>query len=379
MCRTSGKPWAEAWSDHVTAESERGTPATDGTARDAAGNAASAEASVVVAAQPDLSPPTVTLRLPAQAAPGGTIHAAAIAADNAGVSGVVFLVNGVEIASRTEPPFDAVFQVPIDTPLGSVLTFLARATDYSGNRGEASGSVAIVGTGDTTPPALQVSTAETVVAGTTMTIAPQAEDENGVVAIEVLVNGVRTVVDVEPPFEVAVPVPPALPPGTQVKIEVRAIDFAGQVTTVTRELIVQPAGRGVLTGEVYDDATGLPLEGATVRLTGTDSRGLPYTETTVTDARGRYLLRAAEGQAVVRIGREHWTEVDRPVQIAPSKAIELIDARLTPRAAPVAVSAVSGGKATGGGAELVVPAGALSGSEERRVGKECRSRWSPYH
>ena len=25
------------------------------------------------------------------------------------------------------------------------------------------------------------------------------------------------------------------------------------------------------------------------------------------------------------------------------------------------------------------PVGAISRSEERRVGKECRSRWSPYH
>src|SRR5215467_11646691 len=27
----------------------------------------------------------------------------------------------------------------------------------------------------------------------------------------------------------------------------------------------------------------------------------------------------------------------------------------------------------------VIPAGTLGRSEERRVGKECRSRWSPYH
>ena len=26
-----------------------------------------------------------------------------------------------------------------------------------------------------------------------------------------------------------------------------------------------------------------------------------------------------------------------------------------------------------------VPMGKVFGSEERRVGKECRSRWSPYH
>ena len=29
--------------------------------------------------------------------------------------------------------------------------------------------------------------------------------------------------------------------------------------------------------------------------------------------------------------------------------------------------------------ELPVPAGLTVRSEERRVGKECRSRWSPYH
>ena len=28
---------------------------------------------------------------------------------------------------------------------------------------------------------------------------------------------------------------------------------------------------------------------------------------------------------------------------------------------------------------VVVSSGAISRSEERRVGKECRSRWSPYH
>src|SRR6266581_9399963 len=37
----------------------------------------------------------------------------------------------------------------------------------------------------------------------------------------------------------------------------------------------------------------------------------------------------------------------------------------------------------GKAADVRVPAGAtrvnLAGSEERRVGKECRSRWSPYH
>ena len=39
------------------------------------------------------------------------------------------------------------------------------------------------------------------------------------------------------------------------------------------------------------------------------------------------------------------------------------------------------GRAGGGGGHLLLPTGAREGtrSEERRVGKECRSRWSPYH
>ena len=31
------------------------------------------------------------------------------------------------------------------------------------------------------------------------------------------------------------------------------------------------------------------------------------------------------------------------------------------------------------GVKLNVRGGAIDRSEERRVGKECRSRWSPYH
>src|SRR5256885_4206098 len=36
-------------------------------------------------------------------------------------------------------------------------------------------------------------------------------------------------------------------------------------------------------------------------------------------------------------------------------------------------------KDVAGGADLELHAGRLHRSEERRVGKECRSRWSPYH
>src|SRR5258708_17644332 len=35
--------------------------------------------------------------------------------------------------------------------------------------------------------------------------------------------------------------------------------------------------------------------------------------------------------------------------------------------------------ACGSGARVVISTGTKNRSEERRVGKECRSRWSPYH
>ena len=49
------------------------------------------------------------------------------------------------------------------------------------------------------------------------------------------------------------------------------------------------------------------------------------------------------------------------------------------------VDAVKMGVAMAGGTPIVFPAIAvcdgiaMGRSEERRVGKECRSRWSPYH
>src|SRR5256885_7554990 len=50
-------------------------------------------------------------------------------------------------------------------------------------------------------------------------------------------------------------------------------------------------------------------------------------------------------------------------------------------AAPLVRAAREGGQATGfiKGGQGAYLAAAATRSEERRVGKECRSRWSPYH
>ena len=56
--------------------------------------------------------------------------------------------------------------------------------------------------------------------------------------------------------------------------------------------------------------------------------------------------------------------------------LRLEDAGLTPEAGDVLVTGASGGA---GSIAVALLAGRGHRSEERRVGKECRSRWSPYH
>jgi len=51
--------------------------------------------------------------------------------------------------------------------------------------------------------------------------------------------------------------------------------------------------------------------------------------------------------------------------------------RILAKSSPERESGVGGGEK--GGAVVVNSRPGVTRSEERRVGKECRSRWSPYH
>ena len=77
------------------------------TAFDAAGNAGHAEASVRISVVPDAESPTVRLLAPTGAAAGGAIVLVAEAADNVGIAGVTFVVDGWKSGAtsmrRTKP------------------------------------------------------------------------------------------------------------------------------------------------------------------------------------------------------------------------------------------------------------------------------------
>ena len=88
-------------------------------------------------------------------------------------------------------------------------------------------------------------------------------------------------------------------------------DGRGGSGTGTFTVNVTPAslGRGVITGRIYDDATGLPIENAVVRLVNPD--GSPSDSLSVTsDALGRYRVSVPPGQARVRITKDGSTPAD---------------------------------------------------------------------
>ena len=79
-----------------------------------------------------------------------------------------------------------------------------------------------------------------------------------------------------------------------------------------------------------------------------------------------------EGGVVIAAGRRV-----RPLDLLVARAagLERLNVR-RPRLRVVNVPATSGHAAT---AQLISEGAGILRSEERRVGKECRSRWSPYH
>ena len=333
-------------------------------ARDAAGNEGTASATTTVSVQPDSEPPQVTLQAPAETAPGATLRVSARADDAVGVARVVFLLGTSEIGTDTEAPYEATTTVAPGTAPGNALVVTARAFDGAGNMGEATGNVSVASNADTTAPVVTLDAPAEVTAGGALDVSAAVTDAGGVARVEFAFDGAVRAVQTAAPFQASQRVADDTPAGTLITVTAQARDFADNAATATRavRVVVPPVSlRGIVTGEVYDDTTGVPLAGATVVLDGTDSTSRRYTQVTTTDARGRYLLRATAGTAVVRIVREGHTAVDRLVTITGGTATEVFDARLTPFAGPaVPVSPTLGATMQSGDASLVFAPGTLA-------------------
>ncbi|MCU1382349.1 MAG: Neogenin [Acidobacteria bacterium] len=332
------------------------------TAVDAGGNRGTADATITIDAAPDGEKPVVTLNAPAEATPGSQIHLTATAADNVGIASVDFSADGAPIATVPAAPYESTYSVPATATPGAQLTFTARASDFTGNDATATATVAVVQTADTTPPVVTVSAPAVVAPGAGLNITADAFDSGGIASVEFYVDGVRIATVAQPPYRAAFAVPPTAVPGSILRVEARVSDFANLEGRAAAQTIVGAAAGALVIGEVFDDSTGLLLAGAAITLSGADSSGVAYTESATTDARGRFMLRAAGGHGIVSVTRNGMTQVDRAVDLQNGAVVELLDSRLTPLATPMTLSGVLGGAATSGAASISVPAGAAPGA-----------------
>ncbi len=339
-------------------------------ATDPSNNSAHADASIRITFVADTESPNVALRAPAAAAPGSTVLLSATATDNVGISQVTFLVNGEPVSTDTEAPYEASFVVPAGAAAGSSLSVVARARDFAGNQADSGAAVLVSDSSDTTPPTVSLTAAPKVTRGGTLALAATAADDGGVYSISFYVDGVRIAVGTVAPYAANYKLPLSVAGGTTLQLRAVARDFAGNEATATAATVIDNpsgAGRGVVTGEVYDDTTGLPLSNVTIALTGNDDDTQPYAATAVTDARGRYLLRAERGAGVLRIAKAGYTAVDRVIAITAGRAQEVVDARLTPLQPMVTISPLLGGSAGSDAARLVVSSGAIDGELQLSV------------
>ncbi|MEO8520719.1 MAG: PKD domain-containing protein, partial [Acidobacteriota bacterium] len=339
-------------------------------ATDSSSKSAQADATIRISFVADTESPLVALRAPASAAPGSTVLLSATASDNVGIGQVAFLLNGTALSVDTEAPYEASFVVPADAVVGSSLPVVARARDFAGNQADSGAAVVVSGSSDTTPPTVSLTAPPQVARGGTLALAASADDAGGIYAVSFFVDGVRVGVDTTAPYTAAFKLPLSVAGGTTLQLRAVARDFAGNEAEATGASAVESpsgAGRGVLTGEVYDDRTGLPLSNVTITLTGADDDTQPYAATGITDGRGRYVVRAERGVGVLHIAKSGFTSVDRQVSIVASRAQEVIDARLTSLEPSVSISPVLGGFAGPEAARVTLPSGAIDGELQLSV------------
>ncbi|MDF1554056.1 MAG: Ig-like domain-containing protein, partial [Deferrisomatales bacterium] len=332
---------------------------------DTTGNQSTANATVTVVAAPDESSPVIhALALPPTASPNERVTVRVDVSDPGGVAGVRFLHAGEAFAVLESPPYEAQFTVPLDTSAGDQLEVFVEAEDMAGNLASASGTIEVVLEVDTEPPfAVSVSAPSTGLPGQKIQLGASAQDAVGVMKVVFLADGVVHAEDTAAPYEATYAIAADAAPGASLVFQARAVDFSGNQTESEPVLttVVAP-GDGFLVGEVYDDATGLPLEGAAVRVVAARGRALTEPLETHTDGRGRYQFPLPEGAAAVECSRDGYTRGVRDASVLPQAVTEALDIRLTPIRTPIVLNHLTGGSVNADQSQvsLYVPPGAFS-------------------
>lgn len=329
----------------ITLPSELGTVTVHAAAWDPSGNKGEAIASVEVVATFDTTPPQITLNAPSQVTPAQVILLTASVSDDVGVSTVTFSADGTDIGTTPAQHPSIEYQIPTDAVIDSTIQFKATAVDFSGNSAIDEASSTVVGSGeeDATPPAPELQAPETVTEDDPIPITVATPNEECLAQIDVYVNHTLAATYFAPdPGIFDVPMPDGVKGGMNVLVEVVVTDCSGNRTTTSDWINIEEPDKGVVAGEVYNDSTGLPIEGADVTFLSEDAS----TVSAITNARGQYNFVAKAGAGRVTITKDGFTVVERTgIAVPEAGGVEAFDARLTflGEARP-AISAVLGAK-----------------------------------
>ena len=194
-------PYSVAWNALTAAN---GTHVLSARARDAAGNVGNAPL-ITVNVINDVTAPTVSITSPANGATvSGTITVTATAADNVGVAGVQFLLDGVALgAEDTTAPYSVAWNTTTATAGTHVLS--ARARDAAGNIGVAANVTVTVNNADVTAPTVSITApANGATVSGTINVTANAADNVGVAGVQFLLDGVALgAEDTVAPYSVA--------------------------------------------------------------------------------------------------------------------------------------------------------------------------------
>ena len=179
----------------------------------------------------DAISPTVVISSPAEGAVSGTINITATAADNIGVAGVQFKVNGVNLGAED---LEAPYEIPWNTTTltNGNYTLTATARDATGNSTTSAGTVVTVTNiaPDTDFPIVSLTAPAAGEVNGTVTINANATDNIGVAGVQFIVNGVNHgAEDLVAPYSISWNTVPL--PNGQYTLTARARDAAGNVTT----------------------------------------------------------------------------------------------------------------------------------------------------
>ncbi len=263
----TSSPYSVSWN---TATATPGTHALTARARDAAGNTTTSSAINVTV--PDTTAPTVSITAPANGATvTGVISVTASAADNAGVVGVQFLLDGANLGVEdTTSPYSVSWNTATAAIGGHTLT--ARARDAAGNT---TTSAAIgVTVPDTTAPTVAITApANGATVSGTVAVSASASDNVGVAGVQFLLDGANLgAEDTSSPYSVSWNTATATA-GSHT-VTARARDAAGNTTTSTTVTVTVP-DTAAPTVSISAPANGATVSGSvTVSANASDNVGV---------------------------------------------------------------------------------------------------------